>query len=58
VYDLQRVVYALVYVLIREQQDRGTYLLKLRVGKLSDSALGRIPVFNYQRSRALLCSLV
>ncbi len=46
-YDLQRVIYALVYVLIREQQDRGTYSLKLRVGKLSDSALGRIPVFNY-----------
>jgi hypothetical protein len=47
VYDLQRVVYTLVYVLIREQQDRGTCLLKSRVGKLSDSALGRIPVFNY-----------
>ncbi len=46
-YDSQRVVYALVYVLIREQQDRGTCSLKSRVGKLSDSALGGIPVFNH-----------
>ncbi len=46
-YDSPRVVYTLVYVLIREQQHRGTYSLKLRVGKLSDSALGRIPVFNH-----------
>ncbi len=46
-YDSLRVVYTLVYVLIRKQQDRGTCLLKLRVGKLSNSALGRIPVFNY-----------